>query len=51
MGKLYERVLLQREAAMDAAAEAVDDGKRPPEVRMGKISANGRVRLEFTNPM
>ena len=24
---------------------------RPPEVRPGKITGNGRVRLEFTNPM
>ena len=24
---------------------------RPPEVRLGKITGNGRVRLEFTNPM
>ena len=24
---------------------------RPPEVRLAKITGNGRVRLEFTNPM
>ena len=33
------------------AAKIGQGGDRPPEVRVGKISSTGRVRLEFTNSM
>ena len=47
----YRNVLLQREYSNRAAAQADERGNRPPEVRLGKISSSGRVRLEFTNAM
>ena len=28
-----------------------EKGNRPPEVRLGKITSSGRVRIEFTNSM
>ena len=33
------------------AAQVDEDGSRPPEVRLGRIESNGRVKLEFTNAM
>ena len=33
------------------AAQLDENGNRPPEVRLGRIEANGRVKLEFTNAM
>ena len=33
------------------AAQLDENGNRPPEVRLGRIGANGRVKLEFTNAM
>ena len=49
--EFYANVLKQREFAKKAAAKTDEDGNRPPEVRLGKISSSGRVRLEFTNSM
>ena len=36
---------------MNSATQVDKDGNRPPEIRLGKISGSGLVRLEFTNPM
>ena len=47
----YENVLKQKDYAKQAAAQLDENGNRPPEVRLGRISSNGRVRLEFTNSM
>ena len=33
------------------AAQVDEDGNRPPEVRLGRIESNGRVKLEFTTAM
>ena len=50
-GDFFKNVLEQREEAKEAAAQLDEDGNRPPEVRLGRISGDGRVRLEFTNSM
>ena len=44
-------MLRQRKYSIDAANKLDENGNRPPEVRLGKISSDGRVRLEFTNAM
>ena len=36
---------------MNSATQVDKDGNKPPEIRLGKISGSGLVRLEFTNPM
>ena len=47
---MLENIALQREFSMDAA-KVDEEGNRPPEVRLGRIESNGRVKLEFTNAM
>ena len=49
--KFTERIRRQIEYAIKEAEHVDDKGNRAPEVRLGRISGNGRVRLEFTNPM
>ena len=44
-------MLEQQALARDAALSVDANGNRPPEVRLGKISGSGRLRLEFTSPM
>ena len=51
IGEFYANVLRQKEYAKKAATETDKDGNRPPEVRLGRISSSGRVKLEFTNSM
>ena len=46
---MYEYVLRQRVDSNKAAAQPDDRGNRPPELRLGKISSDGRIRLEFPN--
>ena len=43
-------MLKQRELAREAVASAVE-GTRPPEIRLGTISANRSVKIKFTNSM
>ena len=50
LDNMLENIALQREFAMDAA-QVDEEGNRPPEVRLGRIESNGRVKLEFTNAM
>lgn len=50
-GDFYKNVLEQREEAREAASQLDEEGNRPPEVRLGRISGTGRVKLEFTNSM
>ena len=50
-GDFYKNVLEQREGAKEAASQLDEEGNRPPEVRLGRISGNGGVKLEFTNSM
>ena len=49
--KFSERVKQQIENVIREAEHVDEKGNRAPEVRLGRISSNGRVRLEFTNPM
>ena len=51
IGAFYEKLLRQRVDAIEAAATLDEHGNRPPEVRLGKISNSGRLRIEFTNAM
>ena len=50
LDNMLDNIALQREFAMDAA-QVDEEGNRPPEVRLGRIESNGRVKLEFTNAM
>ena len=50
LDNMLENIALQREFAMDAA-RVDEEGNRPPEVRLGRIESNGRLKLEFTNAM
>ena len=50
-GDFYKNVLMQREEAKEAATQLDEEGNRPPEVRLGRISGDGRMSLEFTNSM
>ena len=51
IGAFFENLLRQRKDAIEAAATLDEHGKRPPEVRLGKISSSGKFRIEFTNAM
>ena len=50
LDNMLDNIALQRQFAMDAA-QVDEEGNRPPEVRLGRIESNGRVKLEFTNAM
>ena len=50
-GDFYKNILEQREEAKEAATQLDEEGNRPPEVRLGRISGSGRVKLDFTNSM
>ena len=50
-GDFFKNVLMQREEAKEAATQLDEEGNRPPEVRLGRISGDGRMSLEFTNSM
>ena len=56
IGEFYATILKQRELAKQAAAASLggsgsNEVPRPPEIRLGTISANRNVLVEFTNPM
>ena len=46
-----EMVKKQIQYTRKAAVEVDEKGNRPPEVRLGRASSEGLVRLEFTNAM
>ena len=48
---VYQLAIKQTNDAMNRALEKDENGHYPPEVRVSKISAAGRVKLEFTNPL
>ena len=44
-------MLEQRASAREAALNFDENGNRPPEVRIPRMSISGRLRLQFTTAM
>lgn len=53
IGSFYATILKQKRLAREAAASAFGDtsGPFPPEIRLGAISQDRKVDIEFTNEM
>ena len=51
MGQFYNLILRQKGLARQIAKNYDQSLPMPPEVRLGTITANRRVMIDFTNPM